>query len=261
MRLPVACSLALLSLLRAAPARAQDAFEIQVYDAATAEAGTGGLELHSNVVATGQRETGGNGELPTHHVAHFTLEPHFGLTRFCEAGVYIQTALRPDGLFDYGGIKLRVKLRVPRRLYRERIGLAINFEYSDLPAAYEANRYGSEIRPVIDLRLGRFYSSVNPIVGIDLAGPLAGRPQLAPAAKVSLDVTHSLALGVEYYAALGPIDAPFAASQQTHRLFAAADFEHTFGSVRFGLNAAAGYGLAAGDRVLIKLIMGLEFGR
>src|SRR5207244_5122767 len=101
----------------------------------------------------------------------------------------------------------RTKLRWPTRVWRDRLGLAINFELSDVPARFEANEWGSEIRPIIDLRVARVYAAVNPIVGIDLRGALAGRPQLEPAAKLAFVMRDDLMFGIEAYGAFGPIDA------------------------------------------------------
>src|SRR5215470_18909169 len=102
----------ILLLLCAPSARAQDAFEIQVYDASTAPPLTAGLEVHLNGVLHGSEEPSADSELPTHHVAHFTLEPHLGLLDWLEAGAYLQTALRPEGTYDYAGAKLRLKARL-----------------------------------------------------------------------------------------------------------------------------------------------------
>src|SRR5713226_3983073 len=101
-----------LVLFCAAAARAQDAFEIQVYDASTAPPLTPGLEVHLNGVLHGAEQPSPAGELPTHHVAHATLEPHLGLTDWLEVGAYLQSALRPEGTYDYAGTKLRMKARL-----------------------------------------------------------------------------------------------------------------------------------------------------
>src|SRR5713101_7465237 len=101
-----------LVLFCAAAARAQDAFEIQVYDASTAPPLTPGLEVHLNGVLHGSEQASPAGELPTHHVAHATLEPHLGLTDWLEVGAYLQSALRPEGTYDYAGTKLRMKARL-----------------------------------------------------------------------------------------------------------------------------------------------------
>src|SRR5206468_12741004 len=103
----------------AGEARAQDAFEIQVYDAETAAPGQAGLENHINAGADA--------------VGHFTLEPHVGLASWCEAGAYLQTAITSDR-FDYAGVKLRWKLRWPQRL--RGFGVGINFEVSSVPKKF-----------------------------------------------------------------------------------------------------------------------------
>src|SRR5262249_36236632 len=158
---------------------------------------------HVNYVAQGSKLPSRDGELPSNHVSHYTLEPHIGLTPWLEAGAYFQTALRPDNQFDYAGVKLRTKGRLPFR--PAGFGFALNVEVSSVPKIYEAARIGSEFRPVIDFRSGRLYLSVNPIVSVDFDGPWAGHPQLQPAAKLAVELIGGLAIGCEYYAALGPV--------------------------------------------------------
>jgi hypothetical protein len=234
---------------------AQDAFEIQVYDAETAPPAETGLEVHLNNFAVGVTEPSPDGELPTDRVTHLTLEPHVGLAPWCEAGAYFQTAVRPDGGFDYGGVKLRFKARVPRRLGHGLVGLALNGELSAIPRAYEAARFGGELRPIADLRWRRLYASVNPILAFDFFGPEAGHPQLEPAATVLVSLVGDWQVGVEYYAALGPIDRPLPAAEQVHRLFVVT----TLGYEWFALNVGAGYGLAAGEKWIVKSILTFDF--
>jgi hypothetical protein len=236
-------------------ARAQDAFEIQVYDADTAAPGDAGMETHLNYDALGVRARSSAGELPTHQVTHLTFEPHIGLAAWCEAGAYFQTALRPDGQFDYAGVKLRFKARLGRR-WHDRIGLALNVEWSSIPAAYEAARLGFELRPIVDLRWDRFWVSINPIIDIDAAGRQAGWPQLQPAATATVRVAGPLDLGVEYYSAFGPLNQLAGASSEVHRLFAVGDLIFR----RWALQLGAGYGFAAGERLIVKSIVTLDFG-
>src|SRR5438067_2491535 len=92
-------------------ASAQDAFEIQVYDAETAPPGEIGLETHLNSVLTGRRSTTLSGEAPTHRVFHATLEPHLGVTDIFELGMYLQSAVAPGLGYDRAGSKARPKLR------------------------------------------------------------------------------------------------------------------------------------------------------
>jgi len=236
---------------------AQDKFEIQVYDSHIDPILAPRVELHLNYFPSGLRETSPDGELPTDHVARYTLEPQTGLTDWCEVGGYFQTALRPEGSFDFAGVKLRFKARLPEQLWNV-VGLALNTEVSYVPHGYEAQRWGSELRPIIDLRLGRFYAAINPILSIDWTGPEAGIPQLEPAAKVSVDLFSGLALGSEYYAGLGPIDGFLPTREQTHALYAVLDWAASFIDLNFGV----GYGgLGAGERWVAKAIVGVQWER
>ncbi len=247
------------SLVPAAGAAAQDRFEIQVYDVETAPPAGFGVELHTNYVASGTRQASPDGELPTDRVTHLTLEPHLGLADWCELGGYLQSAIQPDGRFWYAGAKIRFKARVPGRMANDLLGLALNVELSAVPATYEANVFGSELRPIVDLQWKRLYAAVNPIIDVDLAGPLAGRPQLEPAAKVALTAFEGFRAGFEYYSGLGPVTGFYPFAQETHQLYAAVDYVHRVTpDVSFDLNLGVGYNLVGtGDRWVGKLIIGI----
>lgn len=236
-------------------ASAQDAFEIQVYASETAPPRGTGLELHYNTFVEGRRSRAPGGELPTHGVTHLTLEPHLGLTDWAEVGFYLQAAVRPDGGFDYAGLKVRFKARLPHRYAG--FGFALNAEVSRLPDAYDAN-WGSELRPVIDLHAGRLYAAINPIVSIDLSGELAGHPQLEPCARLLVDVGAGVDLGAEYYAALGPVDRLLGPADQAHRVFVVGEREWDLGRVKLGAHLGAGYGFAASERWIVKAIFGVD---
>jgi hypothetical protein len=233
-------------LVIASTAHAQDRFEIQVYDVETAPRAGAGIETHINVVADG--------------TTHLTFEPHVGLASWCELGAYIQTAFLPDGSAHTAGVKLRWKARLPRRYARGLIGLALNIELSSIPAFFEPNVWGSELRPIIDVRWKRLYVSFNPIIDIDLAGAQAGRPQFQPALKIAVTVHGPLALGVEYYAAFGPLTDIAPIAQQLHRLLGVVDIVHKFANgAELTVNLAGGYNLAGGnnsDKWVVKSIIG-----
>lgn len=237
------------------PARvvAQDNFEIQVYDSETAGPWRVGLETHLIYIARGATAVSADGQAPTDHQFHLTFEPHVGIGTWVELGMYLQTAVVPDSGFEYAGVKFRCKLRLDEKLAGH-IGLAVNFEISNVPRQFEPNMWGSEIRPIIDGRWGIFYASLNPIVGIDLNGPDAGLPQFQPAAKLAFDVIRSLALGVEYYGAFGPITHTLPLSESTNRLFAALDFTSDY----FDLNFGVGYGFTGTEKWLVKAILGFH---
>jgi hypothetical protein len=237
------------------PARAlaQDNFEIQVYDSETAGPWRVGLETHLIYDVSGTTAASPDGQAPTEHQFHVTFEPHIGIGTWVELGMYLQTALLPDSGFEYAGVKLRCKLRLDEKLGGH-VGLAINFEISNVPRQFEPNVWGSEIRPIIDGRWGILYASLNPIVDIDLNGPDSGLPQFQPAAKIAFDVIHSLALGLEYYGAFGPITHTLPLSESTNRLFAALDFTSDY----FDLNVGIGYGLSGPEKWIVKAILGFH---
>jgi hypothetical protein len=249
----VACALA--ALLWPGPARAIDPFEIQVYDPSVNEPRHLGVELHS-IFTVGGSYAATPPELASHHVLHETLEPSFGLTRYWEVGAYLQTALRPDGKFDYAGVKLRTKVRLP---VRESFPLqfAVNLEVSWVPRAYDAVEWGSELRPVVEWRRGGLTVDVNPILSFDWTGAFAGVPRFEPAAAVRYELFHLVAFGVEYYGALGPLTKIAAPSAQLHYLFETVSLTCVR---RFALQIGIGAGLTpASDPLVAKVVAGYEF--
>lgn len=228
--------------LLARVAYAQDEFEIQVYDVETAREGEPGLELHLN-----------------HHLidgaanqTHTTFEPHYGLRDWLELGGYLQASESRGESPELAGVKLRLKARVPHRYWNERIGLALNGEVSIVPSKFEAQVYGSEIRPVADLREGPFFVAVNPNITIDLAGDEAGHPQLEPCAKLAYLLPHGVALGVEGYAAFGPIDN--LGSEDFERGYVTFDYRGSAFDINFGIGATRG----SADHAIGKLIFGIH---
>ena len=240
-------------LLLASPARAQDAFEIQVYDGTANRAGSAGLELHLNEWATGHR-TSTPPEAPLHGQAHATLEPSWGLFPFWELGAYVQFALRTDdGAFDWAGVKLRSKFVTPPS-WDAHVRLGANVEVAYLPPTYDRDHWGLELRPIAAWHDDRWLLAFNPIVDQSLAGPGAGQgPSLEPALKVACTV-GPIALGLEYYGNLGPIASPLPWRDQSHALFEVVDL---VSAGAFELNAGVGEGLTAASAGLtFKLIAG-----
>jgi hypothetical protein len=230
-------------------AAAQDAFERQVYDSDTAPKGTAGAELHVNHSFGGSPEPVPLGEVPRSSLTRFTLEPHVGCEWWCEGAFYLQTALRPDGNFDFAGVKARFKARTRKRL-DGRMGLALNTELSMIPTAYEPQRFGAELRPIIDFRDRRLYASFNPIMAFELTGPTAVRPSFEPAAKLAVRVNSAFAMGPEYYGAWGTIAPATPHGPWVHLLYGVVDLFSPW----FDLNLGLGYGFHALERWNVKAI-------
>jgi hypothetical protein len=241
---------------RSASALAGDTFEIQVYDGTANPPGVPGLELHLNDWATGHHDATPP-ERPLHGQFHATLEPSLGLLPFWEIGAYLQGAVRTDdGVVDWAGVKLRSKFVTPPTFDRHwRFGL--NLEVSYVPEVYEADRWGTEIRPIIAWHDDDWLFAVNPILDQPLAGSDASSgPSLEPAAKAWRKV-GPVALGLEYYATLGPVGALLPAADQEHYLFQVVDLAND-GPLE--AEAGVGEGLTpASAGVVFKVILGYSW--
>lgn len=254
-----ACSAAaILATVVSLPAGAVDRFEIQVYDGSANAPGIASLENHINFTDRGRRTPQG-AEAPTHHQAHWTFEGVVGGTRVWEPGFYLQTAFVPGEGYEYAGAKLRSKFVTPRTFSR-RFRFGANFELARIPRRFEGDQWSTEIRPIATLELAEVRISVNPILGLPLAhGGYRKGPDFEPAVSIKGRLSEHAALGVEYYAGLGPIGGPSPVKDQEHYLYGAGDYELGGG---VALNLGVGYGFGdTSDRLTLKAIVAYEFGR
>ncbi len=235
---------------------AVDPFEVQVYDGTANAPGAPGLELHMNRVFDGVK-TSEAPALPLHQQTHMTLEPSMGLTNFLELGGYLQTALRPDGTFDYAGAKVRTKFILPDSGVPH-LRLGVNLELSLLPEKYDPSRVASEVRPIVAWENERWLFAVNPIVGIPIGTPdRAAGPTFEPAAMAKVKLFSALAVGAEYYAGLGPIGKLSPWNKEEHYVYEAIDIT-SLGAVE--INFGVGEGLTNASNALVaKVILGYSF--
>lgn len=266
-RAHLAAALALATV--AAPVRAIDRFEIQVYEADLNEPGQPGLETHLNYTVRGTRAPEYPGQVPPDHVGRITLEPAVGVTEWLELGAYLQFLAAPGGDRRFGGWKARAKLVVPERL-RGRLMLGLNLEIGNVPRAVEQDRWANEFRPILGWKGDRWLVSVNPIFGYALSGADRFRPDLEPCGKVAFDTHLGFSVGAEYYASLGFANALLPAREQEHLLLAVVDYvprapEPAAGSPmhagEWELNLGVGGALtdAPGPHLLVKAIVGRSF--
>lgn len=249
-------SLGLLAVFFSRTAHALDAFEIQVYDGTANQPGVPGLELHVNAVASGRGDAIAP-ELAPNHQSHLTLEPSLGLLRWWEVGGYLQTALRPDGTYEYAGTKLRSKFVTPSSP-GDRVRLGVNFEVAFAPEHYDRNRWGMEMRPIAAYEDARWLFAVNPIVDVALAGPDSHQgPSFQPAAMAALKVLGAASLGIEYYGECGPLSGFLPWREQEHYLF---EVLNLLALPHVELNAGIGEGLtAASNSLTVKVIVGYSW--
>jgi len=257
MRALAALSLALLPSLAAS----LDRFEVQVYEAEINDPGQLALEAHANYTIRGERQPAFPGETPPHHAFRLTLEPALGVTSWLELGAYLQTQAAPGRGYEVVGGKLRVKLIAPHA--ETGLFYGVNVELGRVSKAVEEEGWANEIRPIVGWTDGTWTLVANPIFGSALSGPERLRVDLEPAAKASWNTGHGFAVGAEWYAELGFVDALLPFARQAHYLLAVVDLAELPGRERgpWELNLAVGGGISSGadQQLLAKVIAGRSF--
>ncbi len=236
--------------------RAQDNYEIQVYGSETVEPGRTMLELHSNYTLDGSKSII-DGQLPTNHVFHETIEITHGWTPWFETGFYFFNTIGNDERTAYVGSHIRPRFAAPADWHWP-VGVSISTEFGFQKSAYSANTATLEIRPIVDKKWGKWYVSFNPTLDQSFAGPDQNRGLIfSPNLKESYDVTKVVALGFEYYGSTGPFFHYDPIQQQQHQLFIATDLNF---NPDWEFNGGFGLGLTnATDRAILKIIIGRRF--
>jgi hypothetical protein len=250
---------ALLAAAAALPAaaRAQDPFEIQVYEYATVPRGMWNLETHANYTGHGTRRFEGP-VAPTQGQSHLTFELTRGITDVFELAGYLVLARRPGEGPEYAGYRIRPRVRAPES-WRWPVGVSLSAEVAFPPAVFEENRTTLELRPIIEKAWGKWQVDVNPVIGRALRGPgTAEGWDFEPGARVAHQTFRRAELSLEYYGATGPVTDPLPGDEQVHQLFPGVDF--ALGE-RAVLNVGYGFGLThSGNDDVFKMRLGVLFG-
>jgi len=253
--LALACFLAIL-FGTTLPARAQDNYEIQVYESETVAPATTMVELHSNFTAEGSK-TVVDGVLPTNHAEHETVEITQGFTDWFETGLYIFTSIQSDGRWQWVGDHIRPRFRIPESWHWP-VGVSLSQEIGYQRRDFSVDTWTWEIRPIVDKKMGPWYWSFNPTLDRSWHGLSVNQGVVfSPNAKVSYDFTKRIAGGLEYYGALGPITGFLPLRQEQQQIFPTIDVD--FGpdwEFNFGVGIGA---TASTDHLIIKCIVGRRF--
>jgi hypothetical protein len=236
-------------------ARAQDSFEVQVYESETVAPGKWDIEWHSIFISSGAALAEWQ-VVPTSRQFHSALEVTGGITDEVELGAYVLGALHPDGLFECAGARIRPRVRAPEE-WGLPVGLSLSLEFGWNRPRYDPSPRTLEVRPIIDKRFGRWKVVLNPILGFGFGGEAeSGSPDFGPEAKISYDLfPESLSLELEYFSGLGPIDDVFPPSRQAHLLYPKVNVEC---SPIVSLNAGVGFGLTSfSDRLVFAVRLGV----
>jgi len=244
------------TLVRPWPAAGQNNFEIQVYGSETVAPATTMAELHSNVAGEGSRRTVDH-VLRTQGAFHETLEITQGITSWLETGFYLFTSIQPDTTWEWVGNHIRPRVRAPESWHLP-VGLSLSSELGYQRRAFSVDTWTLELRPIIDKQWGPWYVSINPVLDRAIQGESVKKGfEFSPAAKVSYNLTPKVAIGVEYYGALGPVTHFDRAHEQQHQLFSVIDVDL---GPKWEFNAGIGFGLTPStDRLIFKMILGYRF--
>ncbi|MGA7991990.1 MAG: hypothetical protein WCC53_11195 [Thermoanaerobaculia bacterium] len=243
-------SFAAFVLFGAPPLRAQDPFEIQVYEYETVPKGKWNLETHVNYVSKGT--TGYEGPMaPTEGQFHTTFELTRGITENFELAGYLLLGSYTGGHFQVAGARIRPRVSVPKE-WDWPIGVSLSVEVGFPRKVYEENGATLEIRPILEKKFGAWQIDLNPVVGTALSGPGRGEWDLEPGVRLAYETSKTLDLSIEYYGAI-----PFSGGETVHQIYPGADVHLSEDVV---LNLGAGWGLTdAGNRFVWKMRLGVAF--
>lgn len=237
-------------------ARAQDPFEIQVYEAETVPKGRWNLETHFNYTFKGT--TGFQGPVsPTQRQSHLTFELTRGITKTFEMAGYLVLASRAGAGTELVGYRLRPRISAPHE-WRWPVGVSFSAEVGFPRKTYEENSVTLELRPIIEKKIGRLQLDLNPVIGRALKGPGSSDGwDFEPGVRVGIETTPKLDLSVEYYGSLGPVGAWAPAADQVHQFFFGGDYQLSENIVwNFGYGVGA---TSVGNRSVLKMRLGVMF--
>lgn len=246
----------LLLTLASAFCFAQENYEIQVYGSETVEPGKTMVEIHSNFTFKG-RKTIENGEAPTHHAWHETLEITHGFNDWFETGLYVFSSARVADGWDFVGSHIRPRVRAPEK-WKLPVGLSLSAEIGYQRRVFSADTWTMELRPIIDKEYKSWYFAFNPTFEKSFKGDNASKGwDFSPNVKISKELNKKVSFGIEYYGSLGPITGFDPISEQQQQFIPSFDFNL---SPNWELNFGVGVGVTAGtDHLLAKVIVGRRF--
>jgi hypothetical protein len=239
------------------PVFGQGNYEIQVYPSEVVKPGCTMVELHSNFTVQGTKDVI-DGQLPTEHQLHETVEITHGFTTWFETGFYIFTSTAPSQGYQWVGSHIRPRVRAPEE-WKWPVGVSVSFEFGYQRRNFSADTWTLEIRPIVDKQIGRWYLAFNPTIDKSFKGPSASQGFIfSPNFKAGYDITKKINAGVEYYGVLGPVGNFYPGSLQEQQIIP--DFDLNL-SPNWEFNFGVGVGVTgATDHLLIKMILGYRFG-
>src|SRR5882724_3000495 len=206
--------------------------EIQVYTGELAAPGEFTLTIHNNYTPSGIKTPGFPGALAADGALNGVPEWAYGVNDWLELGTYLPVySIAPGGHYYVESVKLRALFAVPHADKRD-FFYGMNFEFSRNAARWDSSRYSGEIRPIIGVRFGSIDLIVNPI--LDTSFDRLENLDFAPCTRIAYNLSPKWAFALEHYADLGPLRHFLPSKEQSHSLFAVADYSGKT-NVEFGI--------------------------
>jgi hypothetical protein len=227
--------------------------EIQVYTGEIMPVGEVGLTWHNNYAINGLKTPEFPDGLVDNHTYSSVTEWALGVTPWFEAGLYLPLyADSSNQGWTYNGFKLRALFVQPDNQDKT-FYYGVNFEFSFNEKTWDERENTGEIRPIIGVRFGqdnRWSFTFNPIVDNSYVG--FKRLEFVPATRLDYKVNDTWTVAAEEYDDFGTLNKFMAARDQTHQLWAVADYTGDPISVEFGVGAGL---TPATDSLAVKLML------
>jgi hypothetical protein len=239
----------LLCLLVCAPMlRAQDPFEIHIYEYEPLKLNEYSLEAHLNFVTQGTPLRDGT-LLPTEHQTHLTIEPTFGLSENFALGFMFLNAWEPGYSPQFAGWRLLPHLYAPES-WRLPFKLGFVAEFSFQKTRYEDNSRRAELRPILDREFSRWEVVFNPVFERAMHGPGTAHGWNFEPAMLVRWKREKFSPSIEYYGEVESINRRPHAQPEVHQMFVGGDWKA--GPI-FSINMGLGFDLGSrGPGVVLK---------
>jgi hypothetical protein len=225
--------------------------EIEVFDDTLAPIGHGREAIHLNTSPTGRTVPDYPGEIAPHRTWRTMLELSRGVADGLELGLHLPFLLDRDGRFHAAGLRPRLRW-IPVRPAdgSEGMFLGFNLEYSQVGRRFERPARHLEWKPIAGWRGDDWLLAANPTFTGWLSDGPRPKPEFAFNGMAKRRLAGDTMVGLEYYAAYGPLGDFRSPAERDRVLFVAADFT-VF--ERYRVNAGIGRGLTPhADHTMLK---------
>jgi len=240
----------------AAALRAQDPFEIHVYEYEPLPLGTFTYEAHLNYVLEGTKAYDGP-VAPTQDQFHYSSELTAGLTDDFRMAFVLLTAKLPDQPLEYAGFRILPHIYAPPRWHLP-LNLGLVAEFSFAHAIYEDNARHIELRPIVEKHIGRLQLDGSPVFSHSLQATGTKGWIFEPAARIGWQVSRTCTHSVEDHSSLGLLTHFASAQNQVHQVLPGGD-------LRLGEHLTWSFGVGVGltpatSGLVLKSHVQYEFG-